>query len=100
MSIQIYQDAENILPGLQNGKKNKREDSRLTRQHVPKPSKRTALGTINTNVQGCRVQPSRAVKEKYKVYIMITIKVCFRDLVLGLQYRNKTKLRFVRGQDK
>ncbi|XP_057313565.1 G2/mitotic-specific cyclin-A-like [Hydractinia symbiolongicarpus] len=66
MSIQIYQDAENVLPGLQNGKKNKREDSRLTRQHVPKPSKRTALGTINTNVQGCRVQPSRAVKEKYK----------------------------------
>lgn len=65
MSIQIFQDVENIVPDFGNGKKNKREDSRVTRQNVPKPNKRAALGNITNNAQN-RVQPSRAAKDKHK----------------------------------
>ena len=63
MSIQIYQDAENLIPG--NGKKTRREDSRITRQNVPKPNKRAALSNLSNMQQ--RVQPSRAAKDKHKV---------------------------------
>lgn len=65
MSIQIFQDAENIVPGFVNGKKNKREDCNIKRQNVPKPNKRVALGNISNNIQP-RIQPSRAAKEKHK----------------------------------
>jgi len=65
MSIQIFQDAENMVPDFGNGKKNKHEDSHFTRQNVPKPNKRPALGNLTNNVQA-RIQPSRAAKDKHK----------------------------------
>lgn len=65
MSIQIYQDSENLNTRNHN-KKIKRDDSRALRKDVPKPSKRTALGTITNTLVGSRVQPSRAAKDKHK----------------------------------
>ncbi|XP_066930558.1 G2/mitotic-specific cyclin-A-like isoform X1 [Clytia hemisphaerica] len=65
MSIQIFQDSENI-PGL--GKKNKRGDENGMKTNIPKPTKRVALGNITNQVHGhgSRIQPSRAAKDKHK----------------------------------
>ena len=75
MSIQIFQDSENI-PGL--GKKNKRGDENGMKTNIPKPTKRVALGNITNQVHGSRIQPSRAAKEKHKV--------CLRFGGLSLTY--------------
>lgn len=69
MSIQIYQDENSIaVPSF--GRKTKRDENKMAKQTAPKPNKRVALGNITNQVQGSRVQPSRAAKDKHKVYIM------------------------------
>jgi cyclin A len=72
MSIQIYHDAENIIPSdAVHGKKSKRADfcSADDRSRIPKPckTKRIALSTISQNQNAaCRVQPSRAAKGRQR----------------------------------
>lgn len=67
MSIQIYQDAENISePSF--GRKSKRGDGNR-KSNIPKPTKRVALGNITNQVHGSRIQPSRAAKQKHKALI-------------------------------
>ena len=74
MSIQIYHDLENIVPGGAHGKKSKRGDfGSEDLSKVPKPckTKRVALSTISQNQSAaCRVQPSRAAKGRLRVCIM------------------------------
>jgi hypothetical protein len=67
MSIQIFQDTENI-PGPSFGRKSKRGDDKAAAKVIPKPTKRVALGNITNQLHGSRVQPSRAAKDKHKVY--------------------------------
>ena len=66
MSIQIYEDSSNVQG---HGKKTKRGDDypMKTNSNIPKPTKRVALGNITNQVQGSRIQPTRAAKEKHKV---------------------------------
>ena len=85
MSIQIFQDSENI-PGL--GKKNKRGDENGMKTNIPKPTKRVALGNITNQVHGSRIQPSRAAKEKHKV--------CLRFSTISL-FEAKSAKRIIRG---
>lgn len=70
MSIQIYHDLENIVPGGAHGKKSKRGDfGSEDLSKVPKPckTKRVALSTISQNQSAaCRVQPSRAAKGRLR----------------------------------
>ena len=70
MSIRIYQD-ENSVAAF--GRKSKREETKLNKHNVPKPNKRVALSNITNH--GCRVQPTRAAKEKQKVLIFIFMPV-------------------------
>ncbi|XP_065669268.1 G2/mitotic-specific cyclin-A [Hydra vulgaris] len=73
MSIQIYQDT-NTLANLKNniGKKAKLEDEKHAHnKSITSKSKRVPLASIS-NVQGSRVQPNRAAKEKLKPFQSIS----------------------------
>jgi len=74
MSIQIFQDCENIVPGGQAfGRKNKRAEDNKSAKGIPKPTKRVALGNISNQIHGTtRVQPSRAAKDKHKTVQHVT----------------------------
>lgn len=65
MSIQIFQDSNHV----QGQGKKKRGDDFPMKTNIPKPTKRVALGNITNQLHGSRVQPTRAVKEKHKVFV-------------------------------
>ena len=98
MSIQIFQDSENI-PGL--GKKNKRGDENGMKTNIPKPTKRVALGNITNQVHGSRIQPSRAAKEKHKVCLRfggLSLTYFCHRTCLGANFKNFLPLRANHGQ--